>query len=114
MANLHKFTVQEALNASQGSAGGWTVSSRLSIGGGAAAYKLLDASTTQIGIWSDLDVCFSFSTTASNPIDTGRDLILPAQALTFITVPKNVGSPIYFHVEPTSSVATKYLRIVEV
>ena len=114
MADLHKFTVQEALNASQGSAGGWTVSTRLSIGGGAAAYKLLDASTTQVGIYSDLEICFRFSTTATNPIDINQDMILPDKTLTFINVPKNVGDTIYIHFEPTSSVATKYVRIVEV
>lgn len=114
MADLHKFTVQEALNASQGNAGGWTVNARLAIGSAAHAYQELDASTTQIGIWSDSEVYFRFDTSTSDTIDTGRDLILLPSTLTFINVPKNVGSSIVVHFKQVSSVATKYLRIVEV
>ena len=48
MADLHKFTVQEALNASQGSAGGWTVNANVFSAG--------DAVTLINGSGSDMTI----------------------------------------------------------
>ena len=114
MADLHKFTVQESLNASQGSAGGWTVGSRLTLSSAAHAYKELDVSTTQIGIYSDSEVLFRFDTSTSDTISTTTDLIIPSNTLIFLTVPKNVGSSIVVHFKQVSSAASSFLRIVEV
>ena len=114
MADLHKFTVQEALNASQGSAGGWTVGSRLTLSSAAHAYLSLNAATTQIGLYSDSEVYFRFDTSTSDTISTTTDLILPDNTLVFLTIPKNVGSTIVVHFKQIASIASKFLRIVEV
>ena len=48
MADLHKYTVQEALNASQGNAGVWTVNDVLTVNvtGGATVSHTIGSGTT--------------------------------------------------------------------
>ena len=98
MADLHKLTVQEAMNAS-GSGGGWNVESAATHVGTAEANTVhVDVSTAaQIGIYSAGAIYFKFSTNAGVDVETDDDLTLPATTLTFITVPRALGPTIYFN-----------------
>ena len=49
--------------------------------------QLTNKETNSLGIYSAVEIYFSFSPTAQN-INKTNDLILPANTLTFITVPK--------------------------
>jgi hypothetical protein len=115
MANLHKYTVQEALNA-QGSGGVWTVNA---VGASLTSADVtgtvhLDVSgASQLGVYAlTSDIYFSFSASATD-IDTDNDLRLTAKALTFFTVPKGLGATIYFNYLSASTTAGT-VRTVEV
>ena len=116
MADIHKLSVQEALN-SAGSGGQWTASTSGTAGSVAADSNTIHftilGTTAQLGIYSDVDIRFKFTTGATDDIDVSEDdeLILPAQSLTFITVPRGLGSTIYFN---HLGVATTTVRTVEV
>ena len=71
MADLHKLTVQEAMNAS-GSGGGWNVESAATHVGTAEANTVhVDVSTAgQIGIYSAGAIYFKFSTNAGVDVET--------------------------------------------
>ena len=98
MADLHKLTVQEAMNAS-GSGGQWSVESAVTHAGTAETdTRHVDVSTAgQIGIYSAGEIYFKFSKDAGVDVETDDDLKLPATTLTFITVPRALGPTIYFN-----------------
>ena len=110
MANLHKLSVQEALNAS-GPGGVWTVNSAATHGGTAEANTIhVDVSGAgQIGVLAAGQIYFNFSSSQTD-VETDDDLKLPANTLTFITVPRGLGSTIYFN---HLGVAACEVRIVE-
>ena len=118
MADLHKNSVQEAVNAA-GSGGQWTATTSGTAGSvGADAntiHTTILSSTAQLGIYADVDIRFKFTTGATDDIDVSEDdeLILPAQSLTFITVPRGLGAAVYFHYI-SNSTTTGSVRIVEV
>ena len=98
MADLHKLTVQEAMNAS-GPGGGWTVNTvsteHTSTATGHTVH--LDVSgAAQLGVIADEIIYFNFSTTTTD-CNTSNDLELPADTLIFLTVPQGLGSTIYFN-----------------
>ena len=111
MADLHKLTVQEAMNAS-GSGGVWTVNTAATHGGTATTDTIhLDVSgAEQIGVLAAGDIYFNFSTTTTD-CNTSNDLRIPGETLTFITVPRGLGATIYFNHLGVAAVA---VRIVEV
>jgi len=115
MANLHKLTVQEALNA-QGTGGVWSVNSvgTAAVSGGTTVN--LDVSgASQLGVYATgQDIYFNFTAADSTSINTSNDLVLRAKALTFITVPQGLGSTIYFNYLSTSATSTSTVRTVEV
>ena len=114
MAKLHEFSVQEAMNAS-GPGGEWTVNSVSTTGSNANVANtvhVLVTGATQLGLYSSGEVYFSFSS-AETSITIANDLILPANVLTFITVPNGLGPAIYFNHLSTSTTAHT-VRIVEV
>ena len=86
MANLHKRSVQEALNATVG--GNWTVNSPGTAG-------------------SSADVTNSIHLTAAN------DLVIPKNTLTFVTVPRGLGNTVYFNYNSTST-TTGAVKTVEI
>ena len=88
MADLHKLTVQEAMNAS-GAGGTWTVN-------------------TAVAIATNADVT---NTVHTDDCNTSNDLRIPGSTLTFITVPRGLGPTIYFNHLGVAAVA---VRIVEV
>ena len=116
MADLHKLTVQEAMNAS-GPGGVWTVNTAAVIASNADVTNTVHTDVSgagQLGLYASTDMYFSFSNTNSGTdITTANDLLLPAEALTFITIPRGLGSTIYFNHLSTSTTAHT-VRIVEV
>ena len=111
MADLHKLTVQEAMNAS-GAGGVWTVN---------AAATHADTGTTdtihvdvsgagQIGVFAAGEIYFNFSASQTD-CNTSNDLRIPGSTLTFITVPRGLGPTIYFNHLGVAEVA---VRVVEV
>ena len=114
MANLHKLTVQEAMNAS-GPGGVWTVNGVSTTGSNADVTNTVHVDVSgagQLGLYSSGEVYFNFSATTTD-VTTANDLLLPATTLTFITVPRGLGSTIYFNHLSTSTTAHT-VRIVEV
>ena len=119
MAVIHKHSVQETLNISGGTGGQWTVATK-----GTAASVAADVNTThftiadttaQLGIYSDVAIRFNFATGATTDIDVSEDddLILPANTLTFIVVPRGLATTVYFHYV-SNSTTTGSVRIVQV
>ena len=113
MADLHKLTVQEAMNAS-GAGGGWTVNAISSAHDGTADTdtQYVDVSGAgQLGIYATGSIYFRFSSGAGQDCVAANDLLIPAETLTFITVPRALGPTIYFN---HLGVAACTVRIVEV
>ena len=98
MANLHKFTVQESLNTD--TAASWDSS----------ADSTNVTSYTTIGIHTDAEIYFNFSSTEDS-LATGTALKLAA-GLTFLKIPKGVGSTIYFVYQRVSGDATMRLVLM--
>ena len=121
MADLHKLTVQEAMNAS-GAGGTWTVNTALAIAAVTTKTDTLHTDVSgagQLGLYASTDMYFSFSNTNSGTTDgvdittVGNHLILSANTLTFITVPRGLGSTIYFNILSTTT-TTGTCRLIEV
>ena len=114
MADLHKLTVQEAMNAS-GPGGVWTVNGVSTTGSNADVTNTVHIEVSgagQLGLYSSGEVYFNFSASETD-VTTANDMILPDQTLVFITVPRGLGSTIYFNHLSTSTTAHT-VRIVEV
>ena len=110
MANLQQHRAHESLNVD--TAAGWDVQTRLTIS--SAAHVTSDVSSAyQICIKSESEVYFRFDSSSSDTISATNDPTIPANTLTFLKVPKGVGSTIYLHVKATSSASTKYCRLVK-
>tara|TARA_R110000803_G_scaffold39530_6_gene85310 strand:+ start:9884 stop:10228 length:345 start_codon:yes stop_codon:yes gene_type:complete len=114
MADLHTYSVQEALNTTTG--GTWTVATAGTAGSSAdvanTTHKLLKRSTGLLGIYSAVELYFNF-TTAEGNVHAGNDLLIPANTNFFLTVPRGLGLTIYFNYNSTST-STGSVRIVEI
>ena len=112
MADLHKRSVQEAMNISVG--GGWTVATVATHRGTATGNTIhfsVDENTSQIGVYSAVELYFNFSTTTTD-VTTANDMIIPSSTLVFLTVPRALGATVTFnHLGKGSAGA---VRIVEV
>lgn len=112
MADLHKRSVQEAANLSVG--GGWSVATVATHGGTSNTNTIhfsLDENTSQIGVYSAVELYFNFST-GTTDVTVANDLIIPSSTMVFLTVPRGLGDTIYFnHLGKGSAGA---VRIVEV
>ena len=110
MANLQKFRTHEGINVD--TAAEWNVQSRLDISSAAERSSNV-SSSGQVGIYSDLEIYFTFdSDSGTSSISTTTDLLIPKETLTFIKVPQGIGETIYLHIKATSSASTKYCRLV--
>tara|TARA_R110000824_G_scaffold176830_1_gene355973 strand:- start:119 stop:463 length:345 start_codon:yes stop_codon:yes gene_type:complete len=113
MADLHKRSVQEALNATVGAE--WTVASAGTAGSSAdvtnTTHKSLATMTSNLGIYSAVEIYFNFSTTTTD-VTAANDLLIPKNTLTFLTVPRGLGNTVYFNYNSTST-TTGAVRIVE-
>ncbi|QDP66228.1 MAG: hypothetical protein Tp1111DCM1112741_58 [Prokaryotic dsDNA virus sp.] len=112
MADLHKRSVQEAVNISVG--GGWSVATVATHSGTANTDTIhfsVGETTSQIGVHSAVELYFNFSASQTD-ITTANDLIIPSSTLVFLTIPRSLGSTVFFnHLGKGSAGA---VRIVEV
>ena len=115
MADLHKFTVQEGINAT-GPGGNWDVASVSTTGDQAAESNTVHvdvSSAHQLGIYSSGEIYFNFTSTSDTNCSKANDLKLPGDSLIFITVPKGLGNTVFFnHLSTTATAHT--VRIVKV
>ena len=114
MANLHQHSVQESLNATTG--GEWTVATAGTAGSSSAVtnttHKLLTPSTATLGIYSAVEIYFSFSATTTD-VNASNDLLIPANTNFFITIPRGLGNTVYFNYNSTTT-TTGAVRLVEI
>ena len=114
MADLHKRSVQEALNPTVG--GVWTVNSAATADAVGTLtdteHLLLATMTSTLGVYAAVDIYFNFATTAVD-IVVAKDLVIPKNTLTFLTVPRGLGNTVYFSYISTSS-TTGAVKTVEI
>tara|TARA_R110000822_G_scaffold91919_8_gene211758 strand:+ start:2873 stop:3226 length:354 start_codon:yes stop_codon:yes gene_type:complete len=117
MAKLHALTVQEGVNAS-GPGGQWTVNgvSTIHAGTGPTHTVHLDVSgAAQLGIYAAKSIYFRFgilgTTGTADDCVAADDLVIPANTLIFITVPRGLGKTIYFN---HLGIAVTTVKIVEI
>lgn len=116
MAKLHNFSVQESLNTS--TSGGWTVSTSGTAGSNALDTNTIhfnvSGATNILGIYADVNIHFKFTTADSDiVVADDDDMILLANTLTFINVPRGLGNTIIFNYISTTT-TTGSVRIVEI
>ena len=111
MANLQTHRAHESLNVD--TAAGWDIQVALTAAvSSGSTVQLSVGSFNQIGVYSVTnDVYFSFATSTGSTINDTNDLILPAQTLTFLKVPKALGSTVYF-VTTSATSATSLVKII--
>ena len=114
MADLHTYSVQEALNTTSG--GQWTVATAVTAGNSAdvanTTHKSLLSSTGTLGVYSAVELYYNFTTSETN-VNENDDLLIPANTNFFITVPRGLGNTIYFNYNSTSTNIGS-VRIVEI
>lgn len=115
MADLHKLTVQEALNAG-GPGGKWdTQAVGTHVGTGTTNTIHVDVSSYhQLGIYAAGDIYFRFSvddSVANGDCSTTTDLKIDGNTLIFITVPRGLGKTIYFNHLGVSAVAVRIVGV---
>ena len=114
MADLHKRSVQEALNATVG--GIWTVNSPGTAGSSGAVtnttHLALATMTSTLGVYSAVEIYFNFSITTTD-VTAANDMVIPKNTLTFVTVPRGLGNTVYFNYNSTST-TTGAVKTVEI
>tara|TARA_R100000655_G_C2954040_1_gene187788 strand:- start:639 stop:983 length:345 start_codon:yes stop_codon:yes gene_type:complete len=114
MADIHTYSVQEALNTTVG--GEWTVASAGTAGSSAnvnnTTHKALKGATGILGVYSAVEIYFNFSSTTTD-VNASNDMIIPKNTLMFLTIPRGLGTTIYFNYNSTST-TTGAVRLVEV
>ena len=114
MADVHKYTVQEALNTTVG--GEWTVASAGTAGSSAdvnnTTHKSVKESTGILGIYSAVEIYFNFTSSEAN-VNASNDMLIPKNTLTFLTIPRGLGSTVFFNYNSTST-TTGSVRMVEI
>jgi hypothetical protein len=112
MANLHRSSVQEAVNISVG--GAWSVATVATHGGTAntdTIHYSVAATSAQLAVYSAVELYFNFSA-SSTDVTLANDMIIPAGTLVFLTVPRGLGGTVLFnHLGKGSAGA---VRIVEI
>ena len=114
MSNLHKRSVQEALNATVG--GEWTVNTAgtaAAVSGPTNTVHLgLATMTSTLGVYSAVEIYFNFSASETDCV-AAKDLVIPKNTLMFITVPRGLGNTVYFSYLSTST-TTGAVKTVEI
>tara|TARA_R110000744_G_C19367374_1_gene562044 strand:- start:95 stop:439 length:345 start_codon:yes stop_codon:yes gene_type:complete len=114
MADIHTYSVQEALNTTVG--GEWTVASAGTAGSSAAvtntSHQLLKGSTGTLGVYSAVEIYFNFSASQTD-VNASNDMLIPKNTLMFLTIPRGLGFSLYFNYNSTST-TTGSVRMVEV
>ena len=114
-----RYSVVEGINADTNAL--WTISSRVDVSSGAEAVKALGINTNHIMIYADSHCYFRFDLiSTADQVSTTNDFILPAGTLFTIRVPNGLAPEdggddeiVYLHLKQISSVASKYVRLVE-
>ena len=93
MADVHKLTVQESLNA-MGPGGVWDVFAAQTYSGSSASDTISNdvSEYHQFGIISTVDIYFSFSD-GTKLVNIANDLKIEADTLVFLTVPRGLYKP---------------------
>ena len=114
MADLHKRSVQEALNVTVG--GVWSVNSAGTAGSSAdvanTTHLALATMTSTLGVYSAVDIYFNFATSATD-VTAANDMVIAKDTLTFITVPRGLGNTVYFNYNSTTT-GTGAVKTVEI
>lgn len=114
MANLHKRSVQEALNVTVG--GNWSANSVGTAGSSAnvnnSTHLALATMTSTLGVYSAVEIYFNFATSGTD-VNASNDMILPKNTMVFLTVPRGLGNTVYFNYNSTST-TTGAVRTVEI
>ena len=114
MANLHKRSVQEALNATVG--GVWSVNSAGTAGSSADVANTIHLSlatmTSTLGVHSAVEIYFNFTVAETN-VNASNDMIIPKNTMVYLTVPRGLGNDIHFNYNSTST-TTGAVRTVEI
>ena len=114
MADVHKYTVQEALNTTVG--GEWTVASARTAGSSAdvnnTTHKSIKEATGILGIYSAVEIYFNFTSSEAN-VNASNDMLIPKNTLTFLTIPRGLGATVFFNYNSTST-TTGSVRMVEI
>ena len=118
MADFRAKSVIETLNASTGVGGEWTVSTSGTAGSNASdtntIHFSISANTAQLAIHSAVEILFSFTVIDTDiVVANADDLLLPANTLTFLTVPRGLGDTVKLNYI-SNSTTTGSVRIVEV
>ena len=115
MANLHKRSVQEALNATVGV--DWSVNAYGTAGSSAdvanTTHLALATMTSTLGVYSAVEIYFNFTSTADTNVNADNDLLIPKNTLIFLTVPRGLGNTVYFNYNSTST-TTGSVKTVEI
>ena len=112
MADLHKFTVQESLNASQGHSGRWDTSQGNANVQNGTARVSLNAATHIVILQSTVDAYIRFTNTDEN-ISATSDIKILADSIFSITVPRGIEGTVKLMFSRVGSV-TGVMKIVEV
>ena len=114
MADIHTYSVQEALNTTVG--GEWTVASAGTAGSSAnvnnTTHQALKGSTGTLGVYSAVEIYFNFATSGTD-VNASNDMIIPKNTLFFLTIPRGLGTTVFFNYNSTST-TTGAVRMVEV
>ena len=116
MADLHKYTVQEALNASQGNAGGWTVNTAQTVEGSDDTLNelQLNDATTIVVLQASVETKIRFTTTSNDSgLLTTGDITIPDASIISMNVPRNLGTGIYLQFQ-SETTTHGTLKIIEV
>ena len=91
MADLHRHSVQEALNATTG--GTWTVSSAGTAGSSAnvanTSHKLLASNTATLGVYSAVEIYYNFTTSETN-VNASNDLLIQQTHNSLLQYPEDL------------------------
>ena len=111
---LKQFSVQGALNATTGLAGGWDNQTRQTVNatGGTTVHITLNDTTHIVMMQPTVDTQFSF-TTAEADIVANDDLHIQADTITSIVVPRGLGNTVVLNFIGLSSTAGT-MKVVEV
>ena len=117
MANLHKFSVQEALNA-QGSGGIWQRNAAVTSAALAGDYTntthfALTSGTHVLGIDVGGSSGLIFNFADGQDDCAALDIVLP-KGLHFITIPRGLGNTIYFNHVSNHASSTCSVKTVEI
>lgn len=114
MANLHKRSVQEALNATVG--GVWSVNAAGTAGSSAdvanTTHLALATMTSTLGVYSAVEIYFNFATSDTD-VNASNDMLIPKNTQVYLTVPRGLGNTVYFNYNSTST-STGAVRTVEI